>query len=145
MDLVIRRIVVDSNVFIAALRGAQGASRDVLRRCLQRQCQPLIGLKLFLELEDAMSRAELFVECPLSVQERQELFAAFAAVCEWTKVYYLWRPNLRDEEDNHVLELAVAGGANAIVTHNVRDFDGSDLRFPAVRILRPNEFLREMR
>ena len=53
--------------------------------------------------------------------------------------------NIRDEGDNHVLELAVAGGAQAVVTHNVRDFMGSDLRFPEVRILRPSEFLRTMR
>ncbi len=73
------------------------------------------------------------------------MFAAFASVCAWTKIYYLWRPNLKDEGDNHVLELAVAGGAEGIVTHNVRDFSGSDLRFPAVRILRPSEFLKTLR
>ena len=89
-----------------------------------------------------MGREKLFERCPLSSRERDELFAAFASACAWTKVYYLWRPNLRDEGDNHVLELAVASGAEAIVTHNVRDFRGSDLRFPAVHILRPNEFLK---
>ena len=54
-----------------------------------------------------------------------------------------WRPNLRDESDNHLVELAVAGGAEAIVTRNVRDFRvGADLRFPQIRIVTPVQFLR---
>jgi predicted nucleic acid-binding protein len=59
-------------------------------------------------------------------------------------VYYLWRTNLRDEADNHVVELAVAGRASIIVTHNVADFAGSDLRFPEIRIVRPNDLLKEL-
>ena len=139
------RIVVDTNVFVSALIRGTGASREVLRRSLRKQCQPLLGHKLFMEMEETLGREALFKDCPLSKVEREELFAAFASVCEWTKIYYLWRPNLRDEDDNHVLELAVAGGAQAVVTHNVRDFMGSDLRFPEVRVLRPGEFLRTMR
>ena len=139
------RIVVDTNVLVSALTSASGASREVLRRCLRRECEPVIGHKLFLEIEDALGRKELFATCPLSATQRDRLFAAFASVCTWTKIYYLWRPNLRDEGDNHVLELAVAAGAGVIVTHNARDFVGSDLRFPGVRVLRPAEFLKEMR
>ena len=136
---------MDTNVFVSALTSATGASREVLRRCLRRQCQPVLGHKLFLEMEEVLARAALFRKCPLSRVEREQLFAAFVSVCEWTKIYFLWRPNLKDEDDNHVLELAVAGGAEAIVTHNVRDFVGSDLRFPDLKILRPSEFLRTTR
>ncbi len=56
-------------------------------------------------------------------------------------VYSLWRPNLRDESDNHVLELAVAGGADIIVTGNGSDFESTALRFPRIRICTPREFL----
>ena len=139
------RIVVDTNVFVSALTSGTGASREVLRRCLRRQCQPVLGHKLFMEMEEVLGREALFKNCPLLKGGREQLFAAFVSVCEWTKIYYLWRPNLKDEGDNHVLELAVAGGAEAIVTHNVRDFTRSDLRFPDLRILRPSEFLRTPR
>ncbi len=103
--------------------------------------QPIVGQSLFLEYEDVLGRDILFKNSPLSKRERQQLFEAFLSVCEWIQIYYLWRPNLRDEADNHVLELAIAGGAATIVTNNVADFRGSDLQFPGVRIAKPKEVL----
>lgn len=73
----------------------------------------------------------------LTREERAQFLEDFAAVCEWTEIYYSWRPNLADEADNYVLELAVAGGAEAIVTRNVRDFHRAELKFPRISILSP--------
>jgi len=138
------RIVLDTSVLVSALlRAREGtASSRVLRHCLQRHCQPLMGAKLFLEGESVLARSGLFRGCPLSAVERHEFFAGFATVCEWIPVYYLWRPNLPDEGDNHVLELAVAGGAGWIVTQNIRDFRRAELRFPGIAVLTPKEFLQ---
>ena len=137
------RFVIDTNVFISALRSADGAPRAVLRRCLQRQYIPCMSLALFAEYRDVLSREALFVDSPLTAPERDELFHAFAAVCQRVEIYYLWRPNLRDEADNHVLELAVAASAQAIVTYNRADFAGAELHFPALRILAPADLLKE--
>jgi len=137
--------VVDTNVFVSALTSAQGASRQVLRQCLQRECQPLMGPKLFLEYEQLLGRHELLAKSPLAAPERQRLLDAFAAVCEWVEIYFQWRPNLPDEGDNHVLELAVAGGAGVIVTHNVKDFGRSELKFPGVQVMRPGDWLKATR
>lgn len=71
------------------------------------------------------------------------MFHAFIAVCKLTEIYYLWRPNLRDEADNHVVELAVAAGVNVIVTYNRADFAGAALHFPELRILTPADLLKE--
>jgi putative PIN family toxin of toxin-antitoxin system len=138
---VLKTIVVDANILVAGFISATGYNRAVLRACLQGLAQPIIGEALFLEYESVMSRSHLYVKSPLSSEERKELFAAFLSVCEWVSVYYLWRPNLRDEGDNHVLELAVAGGAEFIVTNNLKDFTKSELRFPEIGILTPKEFL----
>ena len=137
-------IVVDTNVFVSALLGPGGASRDVVRRCLERRLSPLMGASLFAEYEDLLSRTDLFRGSPLDAGEREAVLNAFLSVCRWTRVHFLWRPNLPDESDNHVIELAVAGGAEAIVTKNVRDFRRSELLFPALRILRPEALIQEI-
>ena len=136
-------VVVDTNVFVSALRSADGASRQVLRRCLQRTDVPCLSSALFAEYRDVLSRSALFRKSPLSAGERLELFNAFVAVSRHTEIYYLWRPNLRDEADNHLIELAVAASAEALITHNRADFKGSELRFPSLSVQTPAEFLKE--
>jgi putative PIN family toxin of toxin-antitoxin system len=138
------KIVVDTNVLAGALLRKEGHNRQVLRACLEDRAKPMVGQTLFLEYEDVLGREALFRKSPLSALERRELFEAFLSVCGWVHIYYLWRPNLRDEGDNHILELAVAGGAAAIVTNNIADFRFSDLRFPDLRILTPKDFNREL-
>jgi putative PIN family toxin of toxin-antitoxin system len=138
------RVVIDTNVFAGALLGGTGYNRLVIRACLSGRLKPLMGQALFLEYEDVLNRRALFRTSPLSRQERQELFAAFLSVCEWVQIYFSWRPNLPDEADNHIVELAVAGGAAMIVTNNVRDFQGADLRFPDLRMVAPRELVKEL-
>jgi hypothetical protein len=58
-------------------------------------------------------------------------------------VYFGWRPNLPDGGDDHLIELAVAGGAGFIVTNNVVDLSEGELRFPEIRVVRPLEFMKE--
>lgn len=103
-----------------------------------------MGEALFLEYESLLRRTELYKTCVLGASEREALFDAFLSVCRWTTIYFSWRPNLRDEADNHLVELAVAGGAEAIVTKNVRDLKGPELIFPGLRILLPEEILKEI-
>jgi predicted nucleic acid-binding protein len=102
-----------------------------------------MGTTLFLEYESVLAREELFATCLLSHEEREMLLDAFLSVCEWQTVYYAWRPNVPDESDNHVVELAVAGGATAIVTKNTTDFVRAELHFPGLRILQPEDLLQE--
>ena len=136
-------IVLDTNVFVSALLGPRGASRAILRRCLMGMYQPVMGTALFLEYESLLARDALFKTCPLHGEEREALLDAFLSVCTWQTVYYAWRPNLPDEADNHLIELAVAGGAEAIVTWNIKDFQRAELRFPGLRIVQPDDFLQE--
>ena len=137
-------IVLDTNIFVAALLGPGGASRSVLRASLDGRLQPLMGEALFVEFESLLAREPLFAGCGLNARQRDDLFNAFLSVCRWTTIYYGWRPNLRDEADNHLIELAVAGGASVIVTKNVRDFQGAELQFPGLRVLTPGDLLKEI-
>ena len=138
------RVVIDTNVFAGAPLGGTGYNRWVIRACLSGRLKPLMGQALFLEYEDVLNRRSLFRTSPLSRQERQELFAAFLSVSEWVQIYCSWRPKLPDEADNHIVELAVAGGAAMVVTNNLRDFQGADLRFPDLRMVAPRELVKEL-
>jgi predicted nucleic acid-binding protein len=99
---------------------------------------------LFAEHEDVMGRQSLFVRARLNAKEREELFDIYLATCRWTRIYFRWRPNLRDESDNHLIELAVAGGASHVITRNVRDFRFAQLRFPDLAVVTPAQFLSEV-
>jgi uncharacterized protein len=136
------RIVVDTSVLISALIGEQGSSRRLLRRCLTGEYLPLISNALFLEYESVWVRDDIQARCPLTPGEIRELLNAFYHICQWVPIYFLWRPNLRDEDDNFLIELAIAGNAFCIVTNNIRDLQASELTFADVKILRPEDLLR---
>lgn len=136
------KIVVDTNVLLSAFLKEGNAARNILNLCLNGMVHPIIGNSIFNEYEDVFSRQQLFAMCPLDSNERHELLSAFYAVCSWQKIYYLWWPNLRDETDNHLLEIAIAAGAEYLITENKRDFMQAELLLPSVRILSAIEFMR---
>ena len=115
------KVVIDTNILLGALFKRRGSlSRKIIKYCLEGYLDPLIGDALFLEYEDALSREDLLAKCGLSKDEIDDLFDAFLSCCEWVKIYYKWRPNLKDEGDNHLIEVAVAGGAEYIITQNIK-------------------------
>lgn len=138
-------VVIDTNVLVSALLKSDTAPRQILRLCFSDEIKPLMGNALLTEFEVLMQRDKLFRNAPVSPKERQTVLNAFLSCCDWVSVYYLWRPNLKDEADNHLLELAVAGGATHIITGNTKDFKGAMLRFPQIEIVTPRQFLTHVR
>jgi putative PIN family toxin of toxin-antitoxin system len=136
-------VVIDTNIFVGACLG-MGAPNRVIVAALQNQFAPIMGVALFSEYEAVLSREALFRESRLNASERSELLDIFLAKCRWTRVYYGWRPNLRDEADNHLVELAIAAGASKIVTRNLRDFSNAQLRFDGLQAVSPQDFLKEL-
>ena len=135
-------IVVDTNVFVGACLGV-GPSSKVIGACLAGEQSPLMGAALLAEYEEVLGRVAVFKKSRLNDRERHELLDIFFATCVWTRIYFGWRPNLPDEGDNHLIELAVAGGATHIVTHNVRDLISRELKFPDLAVVTPSQFLRK--
>lgn len=138
-----RRVILDSNVLVSAFTSAQGASRAVLRSVLEGEAVALLSVPLFVEYEAVLARPETQRRCSLTRTEQGQLLDAVLARTELVEIYYRWRPNLRDEGDNHVMELAVAAGDAPIVTFNRRDFANGQLRFPSVEVMTPTVWLKQ--
>ena len=81
------RVVLVTNIIVGAMLRDGGSTRAVFRMCLQGHLQPLIGLALFSEMEDILSRGQLFQHSKLTAGEREELFAAFLSVTQWVPIY----------------------------------------------------------
>ena len=134
-------VVLDTNILVAALLRGGGSARAALRACLNAHYQPVLGPALLAEYEDVLGRTDLFADSVLSAKERGEVLDGFLNRCQWVEVFYAWRPNLPDEADNHLIELAVAAQADAIVTRNLRDVSRGELKFPTLRVLTPEQCL----
>lgn len=127
-------VALDTNVLVAAMRSRQGASYRLLTLVGSGKFEVSVSVGLVLEYEDALTRKAL-----VDKDDRDDVLDYVCADANKPKVYYLWRPMLRDPNDDLVLEVAVAGGCEAIVTFNKRDFTGAE-RF-GIRVLSPREFL----
>jgi predicted nucleic acid-binding protein len=138
-------IVQDTNVFVAALRSQEGASAAVLDRCLAHDDQTVMGDALFAEYEQLVRREHLWRDVSLTTAEREALLDDFCAAAGWQPIYFRWRPNLPDADDDHVLELAIAGGVEHLVTHNTRNFGRGELKFVAPRVVTPAQHLRSVK
>jgi putative PIN family toxin of toxin-antitoxin system len=116
------RLVLDTNVIVAAMRSPAGASAALLRLVRQDKIVMLANVALAIEYEAVCSRSEHIKGSGLNRRDVDIFVTAVIAMCEPVETYFLWRPQLHDPSDEFVLEAAVNGRAAAIVTFNTRDF-----------------------
>lgn len=135
---------MDTSVLTTALRSDVGASFVLLRAVQVRRLTPIATPSLFLEYEDVLKRAEQRESSGLTLADVDEFLEEMAALIEPIQIHLRWRPQLRDPGDELVLEAAINGRADALVTYNTRDFREAAPRF-GVRLMRPAELLEELR
>ncbi len=138
------KIVLDTSVVVAGLRTRLGAGNAVLQLVAQRRLVALATPPLFLEYEDVLKRPEHRLAHGLTLEAIDEFLAELAALIEPVEVHFQWRPQSRDPNDEMVLEAAINGRADALVTYNVADFAGAAERF-RISVLRPAELLKKVR
>jgi putative PIN family toxin of toxin-antitoxin system len=136
--------VLDTDVIVAAFRSGAGASRLILHAALDRRFRLLLSVPLMFEYEAVLCRPEHLAASGASVEDVSGVLDGLAAVGAHVKLAFRWRPTLSDPNDDMVLETAVNGRADGIVTFNERDFRPVAGRF-GCRLMRPGEFLRVLR
>jgi putative PIN family toxin of toxin-antitoxin system len=138
------RVVLDTDVIVAAMRSPSGASAAILREARKGNVSWLASVSLALEYEAVCSEAEHQLAAGLSAAEGIIFVDAIVALAEPVKTHFLWRPQLRDPGDETVLEAAVNGRADALVTFNVRDFGTAPAHF-GIEVLLPRDALKRIR
>jgi len=136
--------VLDTDVVVAAFRSDKGASRQLLLAALDRRFELLLSVPLILEYEAVLARPEHLAACGLTSAEVGKVLDDLAAVASPVKLAFRWRPQLPDPDDDMVLETAVNGNADAIVTFNQNDFLHGSKTFNCAVVL-PGEALRQLR
>jgi putative PIN family toxin of toxin-antitoxin system len=135
-------VVFDTSVLVAAARSRRGASFALLRSIPTPEFQLCLSVGLYTEWQESMTRAENLPPGH-TIEDARSFLRYLASQSHLQQVHFLWRPFLRDPDDDMVLELAFAAGCRYIVTHNVKDFQGCEQL--GVTALSPREFLNLIR
>ena len=109
---------------------------------MTRELHPYVGNALYMEYQDLLNREHIQALCQQTSVALMEFLDGFAQICTPVDARYLWRPNLRDEADNHVVELAIAAGVAYIITNNVTDFARAELKRLGYEVITPEQILR---
>ncbi len=139
-----KRVVLDTSVVASAFRSSRGASFAILGLVAERRLVPLVSTALFLEYEDVLQRPSQREAHGLDARTVSKALQELAALCEAVEPHFRWRPQLSDPADEMVLEVALNGSADGIVTHNVRDFREAAAKF-GFPVLTPGGLLERIR
>ncbi len=137
------KVVLDTDVIVAAVLSERGASRWLLLRIADGRLAGAISVPLMLEYEAVLKRPRILESSGLTAAEVDVILDQVAASMAHVEMFYLWRPLLRDPDDDMVFETALNGGADAIVTFNVADFGDEPPRL-GIEVIRPGDLLRRL-
>lgn len=138
------RIVLDTDVIIAAMRSPRGASSAILRAVDEGQMRILVSVPVALEYEAKCTEPEHFQAAGISHGDALNFVDAVLFLAEPISQRFVWRPQLRDPDDEMILECAINGNADAIVTFNLRDFGNAPSQF-GIEVLQPGQVIRRLR
>lgn len=136
-------LTLDTDVIVAALRSPGGASRALIGHLRAGRVRCVVSVSMLIEYEAVLSRPAQLAATGLSIQEVGRFLDGLAALVVPVRPHFLWRPQLRDPNDEMVLEAALNGGADTIVTFNTKDYLPAAASL-GVRVERPSETLRRL-
>ena len=132
-----KNIIIDTNVLIAGLQSKRGQSYRLLQLLYENQFEISISVPLILEYEALLKKK---LDRNIFSDSHIEAFIDYLCkIGRRIKIYYLWRPYLKDAFDDHVLELALASECDYIVTYNLKDFKRAEEL--GIKAITPGEFI----
>jgi putative PIN family toxin of toxin-antitoxin system len=131
------KVVFDTSLLVAAARSNRGASHALLARLPDAKFQTVISVALFAEYHAVLLRPENLLQ--RTALQAEGFLDFMISISHLQEVFYRWRPALPDPDDDLILELAVAAGCGYIVTHNLRDFRGTETW--GIAAVTPGDFL----
>jgi putative PIN family toxin of toxin-antitoxin system len=137
------RVVLDTSVVVSAVRSRHGASNRLLRLAHSGVFQILATPALFLEYEEVIARPEHRAVHGMTPERMHAFLIGLAAIIEPVRIFYQWRPQMQDADDEMVLETAINGRADVIATHNLKDFADAASKFN-VRVAPPARLVWEV-
>jgi predicted nucleic acid-binding protein len=135
-------MILDTDVIVAAIRSTKGASAEIVRRVLRGEMHIELTVAMALEYEAVAMRAEHLRAGELTAADAMTVIDALAALATPIEIHFRWRPQLRDADDEMILEAAINAHDRTIVTFNARDFVGATERF-GVSLVSPREILEK--
>ncbi|MBI3801458.1 MAG: putative toxin-antitoxin system toxin component, PIN family [Deltaproteobacteria bacterium] len=137
------KVAFDTDVIVAALRSRTGAANALLRALRAGEIRAIASVPMLLEYEAVLMRPAQRHAIGFTTQDVDSFLDGLTALLEPVTPHFLWRPTLRDPDDEMVLDAAVNGGVDAIITFNVKDFLPGAARFN-LDILTPAEAIRRL-
>ena len=134
------KIIIDTNILVSALRSNKGASFKLLSLIDSKKFDFFLSIPLVFEYEEALKND--LAASKLTKNDIDEILNYMCKMGGHQEISYLWRPQLRDPEDDFILEVAVQSESNFIITHNLRDFAGTE-KF-GIKAISPGNFLRKI-
>lgn len=141
-ELIPMRVVLDTNVLVAAARSRQGPSFAIVSSIPAPEFQPCLSVNLYCEWQEVLTRSENLPP-GTTADDANKFLRYLASQSHLQKVHFRWRPTLRDPSDDMVLELALSAGCKHIITYNAKDFFGTE-HFGMTAIA-PRDFLNLIR
>ncbi|HES59996.1 MAG TPA: putative toxin-antitoxin system toxin component, PIN family [Caldithrix sp.] len=136
-------VVLDTNVLVSGLcRFENSPSYRILKSVQKGETPIALNKKLFLEYESVLHRKEILNLTNSTKDDMAMILDALLSIARESEPFYLWRPNLQDEADNFILELAITTSA-FLITKNIKDFISGDLKFPNLIIMTPEQFCKQ--
>lgn len=138
-------LTLDTNILYQALKSKTGASYFILQQVRNRKIQIALSVPVFLESQDVLTRDTSLKDFELQLNDVEKFLRFIAYIGKPFEIYFLLRPNLKDEKDNKIVELAVTSQSDYLITSNVKDFKNAELKFDQLKIITPSEFVKMWR